>query len=368
MNELHSSHPGIVRMKALSRIHVWFPNIDRRIEEEVRSCHQCAQATKNPVKAYVHPWNWPTNPFDRVHIDFLGPFLGPFFGKNYLILVDSHSKWMEVQIMKQTDAFHTVATLRKWFAQFGMPIQLVSDNGPQFTFELFVEFMKSNGIKHIRTSAYHPSTNGGAERIVQTVKRGLKAAGIEKGDAEKKLQEYLIGYRSRPTTTTNETPSKLFLGRKIRTRLDLFKPDLKEQDRTKHPLQERMNSYERKMALLGQKGRQPVREFHPGEKVLVRNFPKKQKWISGYIVKKIAERTYIIDIGHREIQRHIDHIVKCSVEIPNENNHDEYMEIPDDEMNLPQPDNPQVGRQPIAYRKEYPGRTRQPVKRYGIDS
>ena len=63
----------------------------------------------------------------------------------------------------------------------------------------------------------------------------------------------------------------------------------------------------------------------PGENVLVRNFPNKQKWISGYIVKKIAERTYIIDIGHREIQRHIDHIVKCSVEIPNENNHDEYM-------------------------------------------
>ena len=74
MQELHSSHPGVVRMKALSRIHVWFPNIDKQIEQEVRNCQQCAQVTKNPAKAFVHPWNWPTEPFNRVHIDSLGPF------------------------------------------------------------------------------------------------------------------------------------------------------------------------------------------------------------------------------------------------------------------------------------------------------
>jgi len=57
MQELHSSHPGIVRMKALSRIHIWFPKIDNRIEEEVRNCPQCAQVTQNPIKTHVHPWN-----------------------------------------------------------------------------------------------------------------------------------------------------------------------------------------------------------------------------------------------------------------------------------------------------------------------
>ena len=69
MNELHCCHPGIVRMKGLSRIHVWFPNIDKHIEEEVRNCPECAQATKTPTKAYIHPWNWPFKPFDRISSD-----------------------------------------------------------------------------------------------------------------------------------------------------------------------------------------------------------------------------------------------------------------------------------------------------------
>ena len=53
---------------------------------------------------------------------------------------------------------------------------------------MFKEFTKINGIKHIFSSAYHPSSNGGAERFVQTVKRGLKALKIENGETEQKLQ------------------------------------------------------------------------------------------------------------------------------------------------------------------------------------
>ena len=129
LSELHSQHPGIVRMKALSRIHIWFPNIDKAIEDEVRSCHECAKQTKNPTKAIIHPWSWAAKPFDRIHIGFFGPFCG----KIYLILVDSHSKWIEVDILKNTNTYYTIETLRRWFSQFGLPIQLVSDNGPQFT-------------------------------------------------------------------------------------------------------------------------------------------------------------------------------------------------------------------------------------------
>ena len=93
---------------------------------------------KNLTKALIHPWGWAAKPFDRVHIDFFGLF----FGKNYLILVDSHSKWIEVDILKNTNAYYTIETLRRWFSQFGLPIQLVSDNGLQFTSTKFEEFTK----------------------------------------------------------------------------------------------------------------------------------------------------------------------------------------------------------------------------------
>ena len=353
MGELHSSHPGMVRMKALSRIHVWFPHIDKCIEETVRTCTNCTRLTKCPTKAYIHPWSWPARPFDRVHIDFFGSF----YGKNYIILVDSHSKWMEIEIVRNTNAVHTIAILRKWFSQFGVPIQLVSDNGPQFTSSLFKTFTKMNGIKHVFSSAYHPSSNGGAERFVQTVKRGLKALNIEKGDAELKLSNYLLGYRSTPTTTTGRTPSELFLGRNVRTRLDLMKPNL----------QERMTQYETKMETYQQKRRQPVREFQEGEKVLVQNIPNsKSKWIEGTIIKQISDRTYIVDIGHRNIKRHIDHLVRNHANVSTDTeDSDNFGDI---DFNVTNQSTNGNNSHPEVLRKFYPRRQREPVKRYGLCS
>ena len=82
----------------------------------MRNCKKCAEVTRQPAKAHIHPWNWPTNPFDRVHVDFFGPF----YGKSYLILVDSHSKWIEVEILKHTHTAQTITVLRRWFSQFGI--------------------------------------------------------------------------------------------------------------------------------------------------------------------------------------------------------------------------------------------------------
>ena len=68
--ELHNGHPGIIRMKGLARIHVWYPGIDVDIETTVKSCYECSKNQNRPPKAIIHPWDWPTSAFDRVHIDF----------------------------------------------------------------------------------------------------------------------------------------------------------------------------------------------------------------------------------------------------------------------------------------------------------
>ena len=60
LNELHMGHPGIVRMKGLSRIHVWYPKIDDNIGAMVKSCQECTTNKNKPVKAFIHPWDWPT--------------------------------------------------------------------------------------------------------------------------------------------------------------------------------------------------------------------------------------------------------------------------------------------------------------------
>ena len=63
--------------------------------------------------------------------------------------------------------------MKKSFASHGLPEQLVTDNGPSFTSEEFQKLMNNNGICHICTLPHHPSSNGQAERVVQTLKSGV---------------------------------------------------------------------------------------------------------------------------------------------------------------------------------------------------
>lgn len=157
--ELHSSHPGIVRMKGIAQGRVWWPSIDKDIEKTVQNCQGCQSMRAQPPRSPLNPWPYPSGPWECVHVDFAGPFMGSMF----MVVVDAYSKWLEVLRMATTTASKTVEVLRDLFGRYGLPHTLVSDNGPQFTAQ---EFEKSNGIRHQRGAPYHPATNGEAERFV----------------------------------------------------------------------------------------------------------------------------------------------------------------------------------------------------------
>ena len=128
--------------------------------------------------------------------------------------------------MTSTTSAQTILVLRAMFARFGLPKQLVSDNGPQFTSDELEQFLVCNGVSHIRSSPYHSSTNVAAERLVHTVKQALRSGCRDGLSMEKALASFLLRYRSTPHATTRVSPCSLFLGRKLRTRLDLFRPDV----------------------------------------------------------------------------------------------------------------------------------------------
>ncbi len=85
----------------------------------------------------------------------------------------------------------------------------MSDNGPQFVSAEFEQFLKSNGIRHFRSAPYHPSTNGAAERLVQTFKRSFTKGKKEGKSDEYILANFLLWYRTTPHSTTGESPSSL---------------------------------------------------------------------------------------------------------------------------------------------------------------
>ena len=171
LEELHQGHLGVVKMKALARSYIWWPGIDKEIEETAKTCSGCQRMQAEPSTAPVHPWEWPSSPWQRIHIDFAGPFLGCMF----LIVVDAHSRWLEIEKMDTTTSTKTIEKLQSLFARYGVPSQLVSDNGPQFKSEEFQMFLKRNGIKHLTSAPYHPASNGLAERCVQSFKSAMKS-------------------------------------------------------------------------------------------------------------------------------------------------------------------------------------------------
>jgi len=293
LQELHTSHPGIVKMKSIARSHVWWPQIDKQIEKLVKSCTACQENKNNPPTATLHPWSWPGRPWQRIHIDFAGPFQGSMF----MIVVDAHSKWLEVFPMNCTTTEKTLQVLRNLFARYGLPDQLVSDNGPQFTSDEFQQCMKANGIKHIRSAPYHAASNGEAERYVQTFKKSMKAGRKDPGTLHLKLAQFLLSYRSTPHSTTGLSPAELFLKRPLKTRLDLLHPSVET-----NVMQSQADQK------VSHDARSKLRVFEIGDSVWVKNLRGEPNWLQGTILEKTGPVSYRVSVNDQIWRRHVDQL------------------------------------------------------------
>ena len=300
LDELHETHPGVNRMKALARSYIWWPNMDADIERVVKLCPDCQAVRPAPPSARLHPWEWPAQPWSRLHLDFAGPFQGHMF----LVLVDAHSKWLDVHIMNSITSAKTIERLRMIFATHGLPQKIVTDNGPSFTSEEFRKFVQSNGIKHVTSAPYHPATNGLAERAVQTMKQGLRQ--MQGGSVQEKLSKFLFKYRITPHTTTGVAPSELLMGHHLRSRLDLLHPDLSDVVADKQAKQKKSHQ------------NRPDRHFAVGDPVYVEDFTaSSERWIPGVVKSVTGPLSYLIEIADgRTVRRHVDAVRAREVEVP----------------------------------------------------
>ena len=151
MKQLHAGHPGTSAMRSTARSVVFWPNMDLDLDNITKSCNECfANSSPKGIK----PSKWPETPsmWQRLHVDWCGPLEGYYF----LIIIDSKSKFIDVHASKNLTSSKTVEHLRKTFSNFGLPEELVSDNGPCFTSKEFKSFVDSNNIRHTFSAPYHP--------------------------------------------------------------------------------------------------------------------------------------------------------------------------------------------------------------------
>lgn len=319
LQDLHHEHPGICKMKALARSYLWWPGLDGEIEDLVQKCEVCQAVQKVPAVAPLHPWRWPTRVWQRIHLDFAEKDK-----QHFLVVVDSHSKWLEVFPMTSTTSGRTIEVLRNLFASYGLPEEVVSDNGPQFVSLEFKEFLCKNGIKQTLVPAYHPASNGAAERSVQILKSALTkqvldGAGQTNIPLSHRLANFLLMYRATPHSVTGRSPAELFLKREIRTRFSLLKPDLSKIVEHQQEKQKQHHDGERLK----------LRAFQEEDEVRVRNFRGGEKWTAATIIRRLGPVTYLVREGNRRRSVHIDHLLPRRGEIKEP---EQYLPVEDREL------------------------------------
>ena len=179
--------------------------------------------------------------------------------------------------------------LPKYYWTHGLCEQIVSDNGSQFTSEIFKRFYEARGIQHTLTALYHPQSNDEAERFVQTFKTTMMKSKLSGEKMKPSLRNFLARCRVTPHCTAGIAPCELLMKRHLRTRLDLIQP-------TSKGLVKYKNSANTNQA--------DLKEFKEGDRVWVRNYRSGQKWIQGEIIGKIGQAMYHVKVKKGTWRRH----------------------------------------------------------------
>ena len=231
-----TGHQSIVKTKMLLREKVWFPSIDKLVEEKVKTCLPCQAATTG-TSTSPEPLimtTLPDAPWKEVAADFVGPFPS---GELLLVVIDEFSRFPEVEIINSTSAKTVIPKLDNIFSRQGVPCVLKTDNGPPFNSSEFEQFASYLGFKHRKVTPYWPKANGEAERFMRTLEKAIRTACIENKNRQQALYEFLRQYRATPHSTTNISPAEALNNRKLN--IPLPSVVALSQQKTHDPLRQR---------------------------------------------------------------------------------------------------------------------------------
>ena len=204
---------------------------------------------------------------------------------------------MNIHCVNSATFSATIEKLRTTVSSQGLPEIVVSDNGSNFVRSEFKSFLQKNGIKHITSAPYHPSSNGLVEGAVQTFKQGMKKQGD--GTVKTKLARFLLRYRITPQSTTGESPAQLRWGRSLRSDLDLLRPDVAAKVHAAQSRQKIQHDQHSRM-----------RQVEVGDSAIVRNYFRGPKWIPGTIIQENGPLSARIELEDGTVvRRHQDQLV-----------------------------------------------------------
>lgn len=215
IEEAHKGHIGCPAMKRILREYFWWPGVNSDVETFVRNCNTCVVISKRNPPIPLSSRQLPEGPWEILQVDFLSVH-GCGFGE-FMVLVDTYSRFLTVVEMRSTDARSTNEALQRIFYTWGLPLIIQSDNGPPFQSNEFVRFWETKGVKVRKSIPLCPQTNGAVERQNQGVIKALAAAKVDGKNWRNALQEYVHVHNTlKPHARLGITPFELLVGWKHR--------------------------------------------------------------------------------------------------------------------------------------------------------
>ncbi|XP_048589654.1 uncharacterized protein LOC125573262 [Nematostella vectensis] len=219
LQHLHAAHQGASTMEQQARAIVFWPGMSRDIQGTRDGCTDCNRNAPSQAATPPLPTSPPSTPFEAVYADFFD-----FGGRHYLVVGDRLSGWVEVlSSTAGTDlggSAGLVRHLRAFFATFGVPTEISSDGGPEFTAGGTETFLRLWGIKHRLSSVGFPQSNGRAEVSVKTAKRLLMSNTGPNGSLDNdRFLRAMLQLRNTPDRDCDLSPAQIIFGRPLRDSL-----------------------------------------------------------------------------------------------------------------------------------------------------
>jgi hypothetical protein len=216
LNNLHAAHQGITAMEQRARAIVYWPGMTSDIRSKRESCGKCNRNAPSQAATPPIPSPAPSTPFESIYADFFD-----CGGRHYLVVGDRLSGWVEVYASPSgthaSGAAGLIKHLRSLFATFGVPEELSSDGGPEFTAKCTEDFLARWGIHHRISSAYFAQSNGRAEVAVKKAKRLLMSNTGPTGSLDNDgFLRAILQLRNTPDPDCNISPAQIIFGRPIR--------------------------------------------------------------------------------------------------------------------------------------------------------
>jgi len=214
-----AAHPGMNRMYyTMRKAHYW-PSMVTDIHTTITKCTTCAQ-NRLALRRHTTPLTlFPaTEPLTELSVDIFRPIPASKKGNRFiLVITDRFAKLTKCVALRRITAMSVAsAIIDAWVSAYGSPDRILSDQGPQFMSDFFISVMEMLGIETVRTTAYHPQTNGQVERYNRTMDTQLRHyVADDPSRWEELLPVITMAYNSQPHRSTGIAPFELVIPRRI---------------------------------------------------------------------------------------------------------------------------------------------------------